>query len=154
LLPGLEEEASEDFERTLQLLEDFRQTVKDTDWEFQGKTDVEKDGYFWQCFFLASITSSSRRLGALAFLTRKLPTIGEPISQQPPSKSNTPPQAIIPSPHISAAAKAVVSPEPGLLIRCFAAGLADDQLLIQRGFLDLLVSHLPLHASILQKTVP
>lgn len=47
----------------------------------------------------------------------------------------------------------VASPEPGLLIRCFIAGLRDEQLLIQRGFLDLLVTHLPLHSRVLQETV-
>ncbi|KAJ4295994.1 hypothetical protein N0V88_004696 [Collariella sp. IMI 366227] len=41
--------------------------------------------------------------------------------------------------------------QPGLLIRCFAAGLADEQLLIQRGYLDLLVTHLPLHSEVLQR---
>ena len=47
----------------------------------------------------------------------------------------------------------VASPEPGLLIRCFIAGLRDEQLLIQRGFLDLLVTHLPLHSRVLQEIV-
>ncbi len=47
----------------------------------------------------------------------------------------------------------VTTPEPGLLVRCFAAGLADDQLLIQRGYLDLLVTHLPLHSQVFQSRV-
>ncbi|KAF3937048.1 hypothetical protein ABW19_dt0210588 [Dactylella cylindrospora] len=47
----------------------------------------------------------------------------------------------------------LVTPEPGLLIRCFATGLQDDQLLVQRGFLDILVQNLPLSSPILQKLV-
>jgi hypothetical protein len=39
-------------------------------------------------------------------------------------------------------------------MRCFAAGFADQQLLIQRGCLDLLVSHLPLHCKVLQRAKP
>jgi hypothetical protein len=50
-------------------------------------------------------------------------------------------------------ASIVTSPEPGLLIRCFASGLSDEQLLIQRGFLDLLVTHLPLSSNVLQNKV-
>jgi hypothetical protein len=47
----------------------------------------------------------------------------------------------------------VTTPEPGLLLRCFAAGLSDEQLLVQRGYLDLLVTHLPLHSQVLQSKV-
>ncbi|KAF8473844.1 Dopey, N-terminal-domain-containing protein [Kalaharituber pfeilii] len=90
---------------------------------------VGEDTYFWQCFLLATITSHARRQGALAFLTRKLP------------KMDTE----------EALTSALVSPEPGLLLRCFSAGLHDDNLLVQRGFLDLLVQNLPLSSPILQK---
>ena len=48
----------------------------------------------------------------------------------------------------------ICSPDSGLLVRCFCAGLRDSQLLVQRGFLDLLVTHLPLHSVIFtSKTV-
>ncbi|TKA32113.1 hypothetical protein B0A50_01360 [Salinomyces thailandicus] len=50
---------------------------------------------------------------------------------------------------LSAEAEAATSPEPGLLIRCFVAGLSDHQILVQRGFLDLLVTHLPIHSTVL-----
>ena len=56
-------------------------------------------------------------------------------------------------PEVSEAIQAVASPEPGLLVRCFAAGLQDEQLLVQRGFLDLLVTHLPLRSPVLHQNV-
>jgi Dopey, N-terminal len=137
LLPGLEEETSEDFERTLRLLEGLRDAVR-TKQATQGEPEGAGDNYFWQSFFLASITSASRRQGALAFLVRKLPKLGANSSNHN---------------EVSSAVQSVVSPEPGLLIRCFAVGLSDDQLLVQRGFLDLLVTHLPLNSPVLQKRV-
>ena len=155
LLPGLEEETSEEFERTLRLLNKFRNAVgSDVDAK-NGHSSISGDQYYWQSLFLASITSPSRRQGALAYMVRELPSLG--ISQRSGSRSNheektgmsgtgskLPPQI-----------EAVTTPEPGLLIRSFAAGLQDEQLLIQRGFLDLLVTHLPLHSVVLrQKVVP
>ena len=99
------------------------------------------------------MTSSSRRQGALHYLTRNLPQLGispdasKSIKASGSSKTNGaelqwPPEI-----------EAITSPEPGLLIRCFAAGLRDDQLLVQRGFLDLLVTHLPLSSPVLQLRV-
>jgi hypothetical protein len=150
LLPGLEEETSEEFERTLKLFNGFKATVRPASSEDFGQGHSSGDEYFWQCFFLATITSNSRRSGALAYLVRNIPKLGQPFSHEPASngsrKENGPDDA-------ERLAEIVTSPEPGLLLRCFAAGLADEQLLIQRGFLDLLVTHLPLHANVLQKRV-
>ena len=149
LLPGLEDENSEEFERTYVILNKFRAVVGLEPAQDSGHESVLRDQFFWQCLFLASITSTSRRQGALSYLTRSLPKLGAPwnsnASSTLPSKNS---QACLP-PEI----EAVASPEPGLLIRCFDAGLRDDQLLIQRGFLDLLVTHLPLHSEVLHKKV-
>ncbi|KAI5797878.1 Dopey, N-terminal-domain-containing protein [Peziza echinospora] len=118
LLPGIDEEGGEYFDEAFNLIEGVRTTIDD-------------EAYFWQCFLLATITSQTRRQGALAFLTRKLPKIDTEEGLTSP----------------------LVSPEPGLLLRCFSAGLHDDNLLVQRGFLDLLVQSLPLSSPILQKLV-
>lgn len=143
LLPGLEEETSEDFERTLKLVERFKAVIRPAGSEEITDVHSSGDDFFWQCFFLASITGQTRRTGALAYLLRSLPRLG----QTPQSdSSNTGPDAEV----ARRLSQLVTSPEPGLLIRCFAAGLADDQLLIQRGYLDLLVTHLPLHSEVLQ----
>ena len=151
LLPGLEEESSEEFERTLQLLDAFKQALRPSGNQDLGQNHSSGDEYFWQCFFLASITSNGRRLGALSYLVRSLPKLGRPLTQEAPYSS----ASITDNTEIASGrfAEIVTSPEPGLLLRCFAAGLADEQLLIQRGFLDLLVTHLPLHADVLQKRV-
>ncbi|TLD19463.1 cellular morphogenesis regulator dopa [Venturia nashicola] len=143
LLPGLEDETSEDFERVVQVLDKFRtvseEQLNDTQESEDGDT---RDSYFWQCFFLATITSPSRRQGALAFLVRYLPKFATFGSADKALQS------------LPRASQAALSPEPGLLIRCFAAGLLDQQLLVQRGFLDLLVTHLPLDSAVLQQAVP
>lgn len=146
LLPGLEEETSEDFDQTLKLLNGFKNAVRPRGDPTDHQTTAG-DEYFWQCFFLASITGNNRRLGALAYLTRSLPKLGSRFRSSSTAPSDTPETSL------GNAAEIVTTPEPGLLLRCFAAGLKDDQILIQRGFLDLLVSHLPLHANVFQKRV-
>jgi hypothetical protein len=151
LLPGLEEETSEDFERTLKLVDRFKQAARPLNKEDLGHNHSSGDEYFWQCFFLASITSNGRRLGALAYLVRNLPKLG-----QSHTSDSSPRNGAIKDETDDKYARIteiVTSPEPGLLLRCFTAGLADDQILIQRGFLDLLVTHLPLHAHVLQERV-
>ncbi|KAF2641198.1 hypothetical protein P280DRAFT_548946 [Massarina eburnea CBS 473.64] len=145
ILPGLEDETSEDFERMVAALDRLRDAVKTQSEEI---TDVKSEGsssHFWQCFFLATITNASRRQGALAYLVRRLPKFGVYKGQ-----GSITPDTTISSDSLPAEAEAAISPEPGLLIRCFESGLYDTQLLVQRGFLDLLVTHLPLDSPVLQ----
>lgn len=150
LLPGLEEETSDDFEPTLRIINKLRDVSGHL--ETQKTSEAGASGqYFWQCLFLASITNPSRRLGALAYLNRYLPKLG--VSDRRQSMTETADVQDIP-PEMLAAADAVILPEPGLLIRCFASGLSDEQVLVQRNFLDLLVTHIPLNSPILQSKVP
>lgn len=143
LLPGLEDETSEDFERMVSAMDKLRTAVQDqTNDMADTKSNNGHASHFWQCFFLASITNASRRQGALAFLIRRLPKFGLPPSKNTTQGSSLPLDA-----------EAAVHPEPGLLIRCFESGLSDPQLLIQRGFLDLIVSHLPLDSPVLQQRI-
>jgi len=153
LLPGLEEETSDEFERTLVLLSKFRSAVSQRIPKVSAPTDATGDQYFWQSLFLGSITSSSRRQGALAYMVRELPLIGNAstLTSDPQTTQNA--QTAKSKKQLPPEVEAVLSPEPGLLIRCFAAGLQDDQLLIQRGFLDLLVSHMPLHSAMFHQQV-
>ena len=149
LLPALEDETAEDFDRSLRLMNRFKAAVRPPDSEELTPHHATGDDFFWQCFFLAAITSHSRRPGALAYLTRYLPKLGQPA----PSGTSGTAEKETPGADAALVAKLselITSPEPGLLVRCFTAGLADEQLLIQRGFLDLLVTHLPLHSSVLQ----
>jgi hypothetical protein len=153
LLPGLEEETSEDFERTLKLVDGFKIAVRSSNREDDEGNEISGDEYFWQCFFLASITSNSRRLGALAYLTRNLPKLGTSARRTSTTSTSNGMSADDQDNSADQMATMVTSPEPGLLLRCFSAGLGDDQILIQRGFLDLLVTHLPLHARVFQRRV-
>ena len=148
LLPGLEEETSEDFDRTLKLVESFKAVIRPSDSREISPLHSSGDDFFWQCFFLAAITGHSRRTGALAYLVRSLPELGHPL--QPETHKANEGRNSTETDVSAQLSQLVTSPEPGLLIRCFAAGLSDDQLLIQRGYLDLLVTHLPLHSKVLQ----
>ena len=136
LLPGLEEENSDEFEQTLKTLTRCKHA-------FSSAGLVE---LFWQNLFLASITSSSRRHGVLVYLSRYLPKLGEGVADPFASVEDEASRSV--------EIAALTTPEPGLLLRCFATGLADEQVLVQRAFLDLLTTHLPLHASIFHQNVP
>ena len=153
LLPGLEEETSEEFERTLNLLNNFRRAVSQGLGQSSSPADIAGDQYFWQSLFLASITSSSRRPGALAYMVKELPSLGNVPNDSSDSKPLNSVQKTDGEMKLPLEIEAVTSPEPGLLVRCLAAGLQDDQVLIQRGFLDLLVSHLPLHSAVFRQRV-
>lgn len=148
LLPGLEDETSEDFDRMVSSLDKLRDAVKNQSDEIVDAKSESGSSHFWQCFFLATITNASRRQGALAFLVRRLPRFTKQSR-----RGSVAIEAAQPAESLPAEAEAAISPEPGLLIRCFEAGLSDPQLLIQRGFLDLLVSHLPLDSPILQQRI-
>ncbi|KAK5125109.1 hypothetical protein LTR85_000783 [Meristemomyces frigidus] len=144
LLPAIEEETSEDFDRAFAIVESLeRKFDAGRSAKFEEAREHIQDGFFWQCLFLCVITSPSRRLGALNYLARRLPV----FATRPDKMANGSLEVL------SDEAKAVTSPEPGLVVRCFVAGLSDPQMLIQRGFLDLLVTHLPLHSPVLQKKV-
>ena len=154
LLPGLEEETSEEFERTYSIINKFKDVFGRGAKQNLSIIDASRDQYFWQCLFLASITSSGRRQGALSYLVRNLPNLGTSLDATPQSMQQDRRESDAAGREaLSPAMEAVTSPEPGLLMRCFATGLRDEHLLIQRGFLDLLVTHLPLHAPVLQVRV-
>lgn len=150
LLPGLEEETSDDFEPTLRLINKFRDAAGQMETQRAGTEEAVDGQYFWQCLFLASITSPSRRSGVLAYLNRHLPKLG--LTDRRPSVAEAGDSGGMSS-ELLAAANSIILPEPGLLIRCFATGLTTDQVLVQRNFLDLLVTHLPLSSPILQSRI-
>ncbi|ODH49742.1 hypothetical protein GX48_04120 [Paracoccidioides brasiliensis] len=149
LLPGLEEETGEDFETALRIVNKFR-IINLKEKEVLPNSDID-DGsqYFWQCLFLASITNPSRRPGVLAYLNRYLPKLGG----SSPSLIDSQDGGNDETSNLPSVTDSIIMPEPGLLIRCFATGLTDEQHLVQRNFLDLLVTHLPLHSPVLQKRI-
>lgn len=152
LLPGLEDEASDEFERTHVLLDKLRSSVRHDAGHERSSQEPPDDRHFWQGLFLTVITSPSRRAGALQYLSRNFPFLGQITDRQLDPAVNG---SKVSSEYLSQAieVEAVLLPEPGLLIRCFAAGLKDEQILVQRGFLDLLVTKAPLSSKILQKKI-
>ncbi|EME40020.1 hypothetical protein DOTSEDRAFT_56330 [Dothistroma septosporum NZE10] len=141
LLPALEEETSEDFDRAFAILRELEDRFMPD--SASDALTQQSDGYFWQCLFLAVVTSPTRRQGALNYLVRRLPRMSANSSTATAEADQ----------RLSAQAECIMSPEPGLLIRCFVCGLSDSQVLIQRGFLDLLVTHLPLNSVVLQHKI-
>ncbi|OQO01648.1 hypothetical protein B0A48_12685 [Cryoendolithus antarcticus] len=139
MLPALEEENSEDFERAFDIMQTLE--LGPANHSPTSSATSEDTGFFWQCMFLAILTGVSRRHGALNYLVRRLPSFSGLPTASPGSDA------------MSAEAECAIAPEPGLLVRGFATGLSDSQPLVQRGFLDLLVSHLPLSSPILQARV-
>ncbi|KAI0783393.1 Dopey, N-terminal-domain-containing protein [Abortiporus biennis] len=105
LLPGLEEETGEYFEKVLALLDKLSGTVSPS--------------FFLQNVWLIMLTSPPARGTAINFLSRRLPQLNsnEDIT-------------------------AIVGRDIGLMIRAFAAALEDDDLLVRRGALDLLIQSL------------
>lgn len=131
-LPGIDDESSETFEQVFKLIEDVKLKVND-------------DSHFWQCFFHVIITSPERRLGALVWANKCFPSFKTTANwDEPVTDIKSACRAL------SYEAQMAITPESGLLIRAFCKGLQDDQPLVQRGFLELLVKSLELQSVALQ----
>ncbi|KAI0756510.1 Dopey, N-terminal-domain-containing protein [Daedaleopsis nitida] len=105
LLPGLEEETGEYFDKVLALLDRLAGTISQS--------------FFFQNIWLVMLTTPRARGTALSYLSRRLP----------PFKSD---EDITP----------IVGSDLGLMIRAFSAALEDDDLLVRRGALDILLQSL------------
>ncbi|KAJ7897279.1 Dopey, N-terminal-domain-containing protein [Mycena olivaceomarginata] len=114
LLPGLEEETGEFFEKVLSLLDRLSGTVS--------------PAFFFQNIWLVMLTSPSARGTAINLLTRRLPRLNaeEDIT-------------------------AIIGRDIGLMIRAFASALEDDNLLVRRGALDLLLQSLRVDSAAIRK---
>ncbi|KIK71711.1 hypothetical protein GYMLUDRAFT_33858 [Collybiopsis luxurians FD-317 M1] len=102
LLPGLEEETGEFFDKVLSLLDRLSGTVSPS--------------FFFQNIWLIMLTTPSARGTALNFLSRRLPPL-----------------------HGLEDITSIVGSDIGLMIRAFAAALEDENLLVRRSALDLLL---------------
>lgn len=118
LLPGIDDETSELHDQTFALIVKLQQNLRD-------------DCHFWQCLCMVIVTAPDRRLGALVWCQRRMPTF-------------SPVDGIL-----DVEASLMLEPNAGLLIRAFVSALNDDQLLVQRGFFDLLISRVKLGSSAL-----
>lgn len=153
LFPGIDDESSEFQPLTMKLIETLRENLAD-------------DSLFWQSCFLVMITNKERRLGGLIWLTKKLPTLNSVphlVAQKELEKHNKDKNASTVDTRklrdeafatLLPVAKDLLSPEPGLLIRCLVCCLDDDNdLLIKRGVWDLLLQRLHLDSPVLETLV-
>ncbi|KAH9948184.1 Dopey, N-terminal-domain-containing protein [Amylocystis lapponica] len=107
LLPGLEEETGEYFDKVRPLTFTLCSSV------------IYPPSFFFQNIWLAMLTTPSARGTSLNFLSRRLP-----------------------SPKAEEDITSVVGHDIGLMIRAFSAALEDDDLLVRRSALDLLLQSL------------
>ncbi|KAL7419677.1 hypothetical protein Q5752_005591 [Cryptotrichosporon argae] len=107
LLPGLEEETGDFFDKILALLSTL--------------SDAVSPSFFLQNIFLILVSAPASRLAALNYLARRL--------LEPPATSG--------------------NDDNGLMIRGVAASLGDDNMLVRRNALDLLLRVLPLDGDIM-----
>ncbi|KAJ3516253.1 hypothetical protein NLJ89_g1234 [Agrocybe chaxingu] len=114
LLPGLEEETGEFFDKVLSLLD-----------RLSGAVAIS---FFFQNIWLVMLTTPSARGTSLNFLGRRLPrlNVDEDIS-------------------------GVVGKDIGLMIRAFAAALEDENLLVRRAALDILLQSVRVNSHTLRK---
>lgn len=153
LFPGIDDESSEFQPLTMKLIETLKENLAD-------------DSLFWQSCFLVMITNKDRRLGGLVWLTKKLPTLNSVphlVAQRELESHNKDKNASTVDTRqlrdeafatLLPVAKDLLSPEPGLLIRCLACCLNDDNdLLIKRGVWDLLLQRLHLDSPVLETLV-
>lgn len=127
LLPALDDTTSEFFDPTIELIENLKVQLKDTK-------------HFWQCLLLTIITSSDKRVGAMEYLTRKLPSFAiesDGIVTHDIVLSKLSPDAV-----------ACLTPGSGLLVKALCAAVSDDNLFVQRGFFDILLSKLPMNSAV------
>lgn len=116
LLPGLEEETGEFFERVMKLLERAAGGV--------GRS------FFLQNIWLVLIGTPGVRLAALNYLSRRMPRLNDE-----PDPAH------------------VVGQDLGLMARGFAHALDDENLLVRRATLELLVSNLRMDSKTFQKAM-
>ncbi|KAI6114892.1 Dopey, N-terminal-domain-containing protein [Pisolithus croceorrhizus] len=117
LLPGLEEETGEFFDKVLGLLDRLADTVSPV--------------FFIQNLWLVMITMPPARGSALNFLLRRLPAL-----------------------HAEDDITHVVGRDIGLMIRAFSAVLEDDNLLVRRSALDILLQSMRMDSAALKGTQP
>ncbi|KAG6851405.1 hypothetical protein H0H93_005803 [Arthromyces matolae] len=121
LLPGLEEETSEFFDKVLNMLDRLSGTVSPS--------------FFFQNIWLVMLTTPTARGTALNYLARRLPRLN-------PEEGLLHHLAVNPDIEYIADITEFVGKDIGLMIRAFAAALEDENLLVRRGALDLLLQSL------------
>lgn len=132
LLPALEEETGDFFERVIKIMDRLSEVV-DPD-------------FLFQCLFLICITNPSARGASMNYLTRRLPAALKehrlPLPSSWPKEVGR--EVQVHEQEKNPTLTEVLGPDGGLFIRGMAAALEDDNVLVRRGVFDLLISSMPL----------
>jgi hypothetical protein len=148
LLPGLEEETGEFFEKVrLRTPSGSMPEVDKRKRQVSALLDrvsgTVSPSFFFQNVWLVLMTAPNSRIPAINYLAKRLPKMENDDS----------------APHFSQYSKRtkltrirkglshIVGKDVGLMVRGFAAALEDPQLLVQRGILDLLTTTLKIDGS-------
>lgn len=137
LLPGLEEETGEFFDNVLSLLDRISGTVSQS--------------FFFQNIWLVMLTTPSARGTSLNFLSRRLPTL------KADEGTHTRKHAVrqrFDSCRRAIDISFIVGRDVGLMIRAFSAALEDDDLLVRRSGLDLLLQSLRIDSVAMKRAQP
>ena len=157
LLPGIDEEGSEFQSQILQLIMTLQEALNN-------------DSLFWQSFYLIMIKDKDHRLGGLVWMTKQMPSLNaiphlatssdenktqkEKNADSTGEETSTKEQRKTALELLLPKAKPLVSLEVGLLIRCLVACLANDnEIIIQRGILDLILQRIHLDSPVLETLI-
>ncbi|PKI83135.1 hypothetical protein MVES1_003069 [Malassezia vespertilionis] len=132
LLPCLEDESSESFDRVESLLHQIANSVG--------------QAFFLQTMWIAQISTPSIRLSALHYLARYMPKLRVLSQEEHEQSLDTDLDDTTQETEDIDFAQGVslTALNPGLLARAFSHTLGDDSLLVRRNALDFLVQHFPL----------
>jgi hypothetical protein len=126
LLPGLEEETGDHFDRVLRLVDKISESVDDS--------------HFLQSVFAVMMTHPGSRTSAVNYLTKRLPPRLKPMLKSLQDSQTAEHSTASSDPILSG----IIGPDGGLFVRALSSGLQDDNVLVRRGTLDLLNTCLPL----------
>ncbi|CCE62243.1 hypothetical protein TPHA_0C00870 [Tetrapisispora phaffii CBS 4417] len=150
LLTGIDDDSSEFQPLVFRLIETVR-----------GR--LNNDSLFWKSFFLILITNKEHRLGGIALLTKKLPSLNAiPHKKATIAKSDEEKnidETVLTKQKLMERGLSTLLPgtedlvkeEPGLLIRAFVSCMKqENDILIKRGILDLMVQRVHLDSPVIQ----
>ncbi|EDO19319.1 hypothetical protein Kpol_1036p64 [Vanderwaltozyma polyspora DSM 70294] len=153
LLPGIDEENNEHQPMVFKLIETIKERLND-------------DSLFWQTCFMIIISDKEHRLGGVVWLTRKFPSLNAvPHLMSNQNKNDVEQNVLLESLSDSDLKKRAIDlllpgtenllyPEPGLLVRALVSSLDEDNdLLVKRGGLDLLLQRLHLDSPVIQAVI-
>ncbi|KAJ9112078.1 hypothetical protein QFC22_006377 [Naganishia vaughanmartiniae] len=126
LLPGIEEETGDFYDRCFRLLDCVSEAVG--------------PAFLVQCLLLALLTNPGSRVSAMGYLNKRLaPALAAAVGQGVSSSSSEVPRSAFTD---------LIGPDSGLMVRGLSAALRDSNVLVLRAVLDFLNTAVPVTALI------